>query len=87
MKHTSLNKYQLFQVLNVVLFVWGRGRLLWIQIGPGVPVSSMLKGWGSWAWWQTPLTSAQRRQRQVSLCELRTSLVYIVSSRPARAIE
>ena len=32
-----------------------------------------------------PLVSILRRQKQVDLCEFETSLVYIVSSRTARA--
>ena len=35
----------------------------------------------------TPLIPAFRRQRQADLCQLSASLVYILSSRTARAIE
>ena len=34
-----------------------------------------------------PLVPAFRRQRQVDLCEFKTSLVYIESSRTARATQ
>ena len=35
--------------------------------------------------WHTPLIPALERQRQTELCECKASLLYIVSSRPARA--
>jgi hypothetical protein len=35
--------------------------------------------------WLMPLISALRRQRQEDICEFKVSLVYIVSSRLARA--
>ena len=35
---------------------------------------------------RTPLISALRRQRQADLCDFKVSLVYIVSSRTARAV-
>lgn len=35
-------------------------------------------------WWGTPLILARRRQRQEDFSEFRASLIYIVSSRPAR---
>lgn len=38
-------------------------------------------------WWRTPLIPVLRRQRQVALCELATSLVHKVSSRQARATQ
>lgn len=38
------------------------------------------------AWWYTSLVPVLWRQRQV-LCEFQASLVYLLSSRPARAIE
>ena len=37
-------------------------------------------------WWRMPLIPTLRRQRQVNLCEFESSLVYIDSSRIARAI-
>jgi hypothetical protein len=38
-------------------------------------------------WWCTPLTPVLGRQRQVDLCEFEANLVYVVSSRTARAME
>jgi hypothetical protein len=38
-------------------------------------------------WWRTPLIPATWRQRQVDLCEFEAILVYIVSSRTARATQ
>jgi hypothetical protein len=38
------------------------------------------------AWWYTPLILALWRQRQEHLCEFKTSLIYKVSSRTARAV-
>ena len=39
------------------------------------------------AWWHKNLIPALRKQRQVDLCECEASLVYIASSRTARATE
>ena len=38
-------------------------------------------------WRGTPLTPALRRQRQAALTEFEANLVYLASSRPARATE
>jgi hypothetical protein len=38
------------------------------------------------AWWHRPLNPALRRQRQENLGEFKATLVYIVSFRPAEAI-
>lgn len=38
-------------------------------------------------WWYTPLISTLGNQRQVDLCELKVSLVDIVSARLARATQ
>lgn len=38
-------------------------------------------------WWHTPLILAHGKQKQKDLCEFGAILVYIVSSRPARATQ
>jgi hypothetical protein len=37
------------------------------------------------AWWNMPLISGLRMQRQVDFYEFKARLVYIVSSKPAKA--
>lgn len=37
-------------------------------------------------WWYKPLILVLRRQRQMNLCEIKSNLAYIVSSRPSVAI-
>ena len=39
----------------------------------------------SWVWCRTPVIPALGRQKQMDLCEFEASLVYIVSSRTAKA--
>jgi hypothetical protein len=37
------------------------------------------------AWWKKPVLPTLRRQRQVDPCKFKTGLIYIKSSKPARA--
>ena len=37
-------------------------------------------------WWRMPLIPALERQKQADLCEFKSSLIYKVSSRTARAV-
>ena len=37
------------------------------------------------AWWHMPLILVLRRQKQTDFCEFKTSLVYVVNSRTAKA--
>jgi len=45
----------------------------------------ILKEKHTWAWWHGPLVPALGGQKQENLCELKASLVYMVSSRPAQS--
>ena len=49
----------------------------------GIELNRVLYG----KWWCIPLIAVLRRQRHVDLCEFEAILVYIVSSRTARATQ
>jgi hypothetical protein len=51
---------------------------------PGVDITLFTYLYLSLAWWFMPLIPAVQRQRQVDHCELKASLIYLVTSRATR---